>query len=155
MVKELIMARFDKFMAEQPKINGHAASTEQSSNSTPYDEPQSPSASKRHKSDMDEEELSEVVDSPKPKKKRKVEHDSDAAFAARLQALENSRARSTRGGGPKVTKPAKKKSPKKKSAGRIKAEDDSDLEGSGSEVKERKVNRNSGFHVSHHNVTYA
>ena len=140
------MARFDKFMAEQnepPKTNGHATSTEHSSDSTPYTEPQSPPTPKKQKHDSDEEA------SPKPKKKLKIEHDSDAAFAARLQAMENSRARSTRGGGPKIIKPVKKKSPKKKSAGRIKAEDDSDLEGSGSEVKERKVNRNSGFHVSY------
>ena len=146
------MTRFDKFMAEKndpPKTNGHATtSTEQSTASTPHAKSPSPPISKKYKHDLDSEELSEVVDSPKPKKKRKVEHDSDAAYAARLQAMENSRGRSTRGGGPKVTKPVKKKTPKKKSAGRVKAEDDSDLDGSGSEVKEKKVNRNTGFHVN-------
>ena len=150
-IKELIMTRFDKFMADKndpPQTNGHATtSTEQSAASTPDAKSQSPPASKKHKHDSDDEELSEVIDSPKPKKKRKVEHDSDAAYAARLQAMENSRGRSTRGGGTKVTKPVKKKTTKKKSAGRIKAEDDSDLEGSGSEAKEKKVNRNTGFHV--------
>ncbi|KAL9124491.1 MAG: hypothetical protein Q9217_006179 [Psora testacea] len=150
-IKELIMARFDIFMAkkdEKPQTNGDAAtSAEQSSVSSPNVKSQSPPAPKKHNQEADEEELSEVIDSPKPKKKRKVEHDSDAAYAAKLQAMENSRMRSTRGGGPKKANIVKKKSPKKKSTGRVKAEDDSDLEGSGSEVKEKKVNRSTGFHV--------
>ena len=168
------MARFDKAMAERdekenevkteagiktepPQTNGHdtttaTASPERTSASTPADTPQSPPSSTKHKHESDEEELSEVIDSPKPKKKRKVEPDSDAAYAARLQAMENSRMRSTRGGGPKAAKPVKKKTPKKKSAGKVKAEDDSELEGSGSEVKEKKVNRNTGFHVSLNSV---
>ena len=79
-----------------------------------------------------------------------MEYDSDAAFAAKLQAQENGRIRSTRGGGPKKAVSAKKKSPKKKkkTSAKVKAEDDSDLDGSGSDVKERKVNRSGGFHVS-------
>ncbi|KAL9637594.1 MAG: hypothetical protein Q9164_002098 [Protoblastenia rupestris] len=149
-IKELIMSRFDSFMAkkdEPPQTNGHTAtSTERSSVSSPPVKHASPPPSKKHKQESDDEELSEVVDSPKPKKKRKVEHDSDAAYAAKLQAMENSRMRSTRGGGPKKANVAKKRTPKKKSAGRVKAEDDSELEGSGSEVKEKKVNRNTGFH---------
>ena len=151
-IKELIMSRFDSFMAkkdEPPQTNGHTAtSTERSSVSSLPVKYASPPPSKKHKQESDDEELSEVVDSPKPKKKRKVEHDSDAAYAAKLQAMENSRMRSTRGGGPKKANVAKKRTPKKKSTGRVKAEDDSELEGSGSEVKEKKVNRNTGFHVS-------
>ena len=145
------MARFDSFIAkkdEAPKTNGHVAtSAEQSSAASPNAKSESPPAAKKHKQESDDEELSEVIDRPKPKKKRKVEHDSDAIYAAKLQAMENSRVRSTRGGGPKKPNIVKKKSPKKKSAGRVKAEDDSDLDGSGSEAKERKVNRNTGFHV--------
>ena len=143
------MERFDhaisKQAAAEPQTNGHTSTP----SSTPNDTSQSPpppSSSKKHKAESSDE-LSSVVDSPKPKKKRKVEEDSDAAYAAKLQAMENQRARATRGGGVKASKPVKKKS-KKKSAGRVKAEDDSDLEGTGSEVKERKVNRNTGFHVS-------
>ena len=106
------------------------------------------SPARKHKQESDEDGLSEVKDSPPPKKKKKVaDHDSDAAFAAKLQAQENGRVRSTRGGGAKPTPAKKKKTPKKKTNAKVKAEDDSDLEGSDVEVKERKVNRNGGFHV--------
>ena len=101
----------------------------------------------KHKSEEDDEDLSEVRDSPaSKKKKRKVEYDSDAAFAAKLQAQENGRIRSTRGGGPKAPAVKKKKSPKKKTSSKVKAEDDSDLDGSDG-AKEKKVNRSGGFHV--------
>ena len=141
------MARFDNAIAKQSaetQTNGHT-STPPTSASPPPHSTASPTPSKKHKP-LDSDELSESVDAPTPKKKRKVEPDSDAAYAAKLQAMENSRMRSTRGGGAKASKPAKKKAIKKKSAGKVKAEDDSDLDGSGSEVKERKVNRNTGFH---------
>ena len=101
----------------------------------------------KHKSEEDDEDLLEVRDSPAPKKKkRKVEYDSDAAFAAKLQAQENGRIRSTRGGGPKAPAVKKKKTPKKKTSSKVKAEDDSDLDGSDG-AKEKKVNRSGGFHV--------
>ena len=94
------------------------------------------------------EVLSDAPSTPPPKKKRKPEVEDDAAFAARLQAEENSRARPTRGGTQRKPPPAKKKkTPKKKTSDRVRAEDDSDLEGSGSGA-ERKVNRSGGFHVS-------
>ena len=88
----------------------------------------------------------------KPRKTTKSTEDDDAAFAARLQAQENSLARSTRGNGSTkrrnvVSKAASKKSKKTKSARKIKDEDDSDAEtGSGAEKKE--VKRTGGFHVS-------
>ncbi len=103
--------------------------------------------STKSKREEDDEDLSEVRDSPAPKKKkRKVEYDSDAAFAAKLQAQENGRIRSTRGGGPKAPAAKKKKTPKKKTSSKVKAEDDSDLDGSDG-AKEKKVNRSGGFHV--------
>ncbi|KAG8525271.1 uncharacterized protein KY384_008915 [Bacidia gigantensis] len=150
-IKALIMERFDKKMADEaPKTNGHAhasSSEERSSASTPKHVATSPPNPKKHKHDDDDDEMSDVIDEPKPKKKRKPSEDTDAAYAAKLQAMENARSRTTRGGGSKPSKPAKKKkTPKKKSAGRVKAEDDSDIDGSGSDVKERKVNRNTGFH---------
>ncbi len=102
---------------------------------------------RKHKQEEYDEDLSEVRDSPAPKKKkRKVEYDSDAAFAAKLQAQENGRIRSTRGGGPKAPAAKKKKTPKKKTSSKVKAEDDSDLDGSDG-AKEKKVNRSGGFHV--------
>ncbi|KAL8693532.1 MAG: hypothetical protein Q9218_001657 [Villophora microphyllina] len=152
-IQPLIMARFDKFMAEQgtpPQSNGHTADVKQ-------DIPESPEATRSHTSptptstskhvSVEAEESSEVLDTPPPKKKRKRSPlDEDAVFAARLQAEENSRARPTRGGG--VTKkpaPAKKKTktPKKKTADRVDAADDSDLD---SENVEKTVNRSGGFH---------
>ena len=158
-VKALIMARFDRAMEpakedpKPPKTNGHAIKAESPTppSTANHETSASPAPSKKHKHEDLSDSVSSVIDSPKPKKKRKIENqDSDAAYAAKLQAMENQRSRSTRGGGAKATKPVKKKTPKKKSSNKIKAEDDSDMDGSGSggEAKERKVNRNTGFHVS-------
>ncbi|KAJ4300884.1 hypothetical protein N0V90_002972 [Kalmusia sp. IMI 367209] len=144
-VTDLIMARFDKFNAEQngvpepeepvpsveaPATNGHAGKR------TPEDD----------------SALSEPDDSP-PKKKQKKQksiEDDDAAYAARLQAEEDrtSRARATRGGNTKRKAPApKKKKEKKKSSNKVKDEDDSDIaSGSGGEKKSPK--RTGGFHLS-------
>lgn len=153
------MVRFDIAMetskneAEPPKTNGHLIKPESPTppSTANHETSASPVPSKKHKQEDLSDSLSSVVDSPKPKKKRKIENqDSDAAYAAKLQAMENQRSRSTRGGGAKSSKPVKKKTPKKKSSNKIRAEDDSDLDGSGSgaEGKERKVNRNTNFHVS-------
>jgi hypothetical protein len=68
-----------------------------------------------------------------------------------LQAQENSRARSTRGGGgKKVNKVAKKPRKKReKSAKKIKADDDSEVElGSDGEVKQKE--KKGGFHKQYH-----
>lgn len=165
------MARFDKFDAERKanaEPNGIVPSIEDGGDgggdetSLPAKKEQKRSSSISEEStarkttsshpnpnqESDGNELSEVKDSPPPKKKKTSSRDSDAAFAAQLQAFENSRIRSTRGGGPKVTPAKKKKTPKKKTSAKVKAEDDSDMEGSASEVKERKYNKNNGFHVS-------
>jgi len=115
---------------------------------TPVSDEARSSFSPAVKRSASESELSEPIDVPKPKKKRvKVQsaEDDDAAFAARLQAEENSRARPTRGGGPKKRSSVKKdKSVKKrKSAAKVKAEDDSEVDSSGETVvKEKK----GGFH---------
>ncbi|KAI9874595.1 MAG: hypothetical protein M1830_009579 [Pleopsidium flavum] len=161
-IKELIMARFDKFNAEKnlsPKVeevtiskpltNGHTATVKEEEAPAPVQQISSP-PSKTHppREERDEDAMSDVIDTP-PKKKRKAEPlDDDALFAARLQAEENSRARPTRGGTSRKGAIVKKKrSPvKKKTAKKIKSEDDSDIEGSGSEVEDRKVNRSGGFH---------
>ena len=146
------MARFDKFMADQsapPQINGHVKEVK------PPGSPdtirlQTSTTVDRVQKDVSAEsgESSEIADAaPRKKKRKRSPEDEDAAFAAKLQAEENGRARSTRGGGPK--KPAlvkKKKTPKKKTADRVDAADDSDLD---SEMAEKKVNRSGGFHVSH------
>ena len=120
--------------------NGTPMSSEPAREATP----QSPH---KHKKEGDDGEASDVKDLLPPKKKKKVERDSDAAYAAKLQAQENARTRTTRGGGPKAP-PAKKnkKTPKKKTAAKVKAEDDSEIDGSGSDVKEKV--RTGGFHAS-------
>lgn len=86
----------------------------------------------------------------KPRKSKATEED-DAAFAARLQAQENSLARSTRGSnGTKrrsaVNKATPKKNKKTKSAKKVKDDDDSDAE-TGSGVEKKEVKRTGGFHV--------
>lgn len=157
------MARFDKFDAQRKSAaatNGFTDTVEDDLPSQPapkklkqepiQDQPSAPKTTptaSKHKQESEDDELSDIKDTPPPKKKKKIDHDSDAAFAAKLQAQENSRFRSTRGGGPKVTPVKKKKAPRKKTSAKVKAEDDSDLDGSGSEAKERKVNRSGGFHV--------
>lgn len=150
------MARFDKFIAEKnapPQTNGHSsvAKDESSESPRPKQEISPPTSDHGHKRTSDDDELSDVPISPSPKKKRKVEHfvDADAAYAAKLQAEENCRARPTRGGASRksTTIKKKKRSPKKKTSDKVKAEDDSDLQDSGSEAVEKKVNRSGGFHV--------
>lgn len=82
---------------------------------------------------------------PKPKKKVKKEaavDSDDAAYAARLQAEENSLARPTRGGATRKRAPLKKvagspSKTKKKSSTKIKASDDSDV-GTGEEGETKK-----------------
>ncbi|KAL8937653.1 MAG: hypothetical protein Q9211_003569 [Gyalolechia sp. 1 TL-2023] len=150
-IKPLIMARFDKFMVDQsvpPQTNGYLDDVKpKQSGSSEASRPQTPSTLNhgRKSESVDAGESSGAIDTVPPKKKRKRSPvDEDAAFAAKLQAEENGRARSTRGGGPKKAAPVKKrKTPKKKTADRVNGADDSDLD---SEPTEKKVNRSGGFH---------
>ena len=103
----------------------------------------SPSSSPA-KREADSDEASDVVDTPQPRKKQKATVDADAAFAARLQAEEDKRARPTRGGANRKAAPVKKKK-KKKTKERITGSDDSDIDGE--EINE-KPKRETGFHVS-------
>ena len=153
------MTRFDRFVAEKDAalvVNGHGKPVKSEPSETPKEATSdAPNSIKKRKSEsedpVDESELSNVPVSPPPKKKRKAEQvmDADAMFAAKLQAEENSRARPTRGGANRKSVPVKKKkrTPKKKTSDKVKAEDDSDLNSSGS-GNEKKVNRSGGFHVS-------
>ncbi|MCJ1288870.1 hypothetical protein MMC34_000401 [Xylographa carneopallida] len=156
-IKALIMTRFDRFVAEKDAalvVNGHGKPVKSEPSETPKEATSdAPNSIKKRKSEsedpVDESELSNVPVSPPPKKKRKAEQvmDADAMFAAKLQAEENSRARPTRGGANRKSVPVKKKkrTPKKKTSDKVKAEDDSDLNSSGS-GNEKKVNRSGGFH---------
>lgn len=158
-VKDLILERFDMFAQPDevdtshapdpsPSTNGHAEKADKDgASATPISPPARSSPQKR---EADVDDLSDVVDKSPPKKKRKADSsvDADAAYAAKLQAEENLRARPTRGGSTRKAAPAKKKksASKSKTAKKVKAEDDSDLDGS--EVSGKKeVNRTGGFHV--------
>ncbi|MCJ1356508.1 MAG: hypothetical protein MMC33_006503 [Icmadophila ericetorum] len=157
-IKTLIMARFDKFVAEKdkaPVTNGHSATNGHPpkekpppSITMPESSPPAPLAKTDKKRHSEDDDLSDVPESPQPKKKRiKTEAavDDDAAYAARLQAELNAQSRPTRGGvNKKASVVKKKKTPKKKTPRKIKGGDDSDLAGSGSE--EKNVNRSGGFH---------
>ncbi|KAL2852995.1 SWIB-domain-containing protein [Aspergillus pseudodeflectus] len=150
-VKQLIMARFDLF-AERKGIGASSPTNgdEQRPDSATPVEPSSPSqSSTAHKRQADSVEQSDGRSSktPPPSKKQKSnpDIDADALFAAKLQAEENMRARTTRGAGSRKAAPAKKKkTTTAKTAKRVKAEDDSDI-GSGSDSG-KKVNRSGGFH---------
>jgi upstream activation factor subunit UAF30 len=98
---------------------------------------------KSEESQDSSDDLSEVEAKPAKKKQRKSQ-DSDAKLAAMLQAQENSRARPSRAGTTKKV-PVKRK-PKKKSAAKIKGDDDSDV-GLNSDGEKKVVNRTGGFHV--------
>ena len=155
-IKALIMARFDKFMAEKstgPQTNGHTSEVKSEPSESPENTIQasaSPAPKRKMKHESDDDDLSDAPTEPSPKKKRKVEKfvDEDAAFAAKLQAEENSRARPTRNGVNKKAPVKKKSRPKKKTAAKVRNEDDSDIGNSGSGTADKTVNRSGAFHVS-------
>ncbi|TWU70680.1 hypothetical protein ED733_000270 [Metarhizium rileyi] len=123
-IKRLIEARFDAVSgadADAPEPSPHKRSNGVSGN-----DETDPSAS------------------PEPAKKKvkrsSPSEDADARLAAQLQAQENSlaRGRTTRGGGDRTVK--KRKAPRKKSAKKVRDDDESDANGSGdSGVKKRKA----------------
>lgn len=146
-IKELIMERFDKKQNETVTTAPEPAPTR---NGAHHDADDDTSPRKRKAGSGNEEsDMSDLADSPPPKKvKKKVkpEAESDEAFARNLQAQINGEKRATRGGGATKKKPAAKqaKKPKKKSSSKISAADDSDL-ASGSEKPEKE--KKGGFHV--------
>ncbi|KAJ5676053.1 hypothetical protein N7462_008950 [Penicillium macrosclerotiorum] len=145
-VKELIMERFDIF-ASNSGAGDSPEETPTSNGQTQADSvpavPSPPPSSSPVKRQADSEEASEPADASPPPKKRKpdADVDADAAFAAKLQAEENMRARTTRGASTRRAAPKKKT--KAKTSKKVKAEDDSDIE-SGS-TKKREVNRSGAF----------
>lgn len=140
------MERFDIF-AEKKGIGAENGDEQDPDSATPV-EPSSPSqsstAQKRQADSIDSDDRSSKTPPPK-KQKPKHDIDADALYAAKLQAEENMRARSTRGAGTRKGPPTKKKRTTTKTSKKVKAEDDSDI-GSGSEAG-KKVNRSGGFHV--------
>lgn len=139
------MERFDMF-AEQS--NAVVAEPQPVASSVPVANGNSlPSPTQKRSADP--EGIPDITaSSPPPVKKRKDDVvDSDAAFAAKLQAEENLRARTTRGANSRKTGVVKKKRKNSsKTAKKVKASDDSDVDGSGADNK-KEVNRTGGFHV--------
>lgn len=145
-INDLIRIRFDrKYDEQQLHINGRSSTTNGTSSESPAPGQKRPA----------EDDISEFSSGPAasskamPRKKQARAVDEDAAFAARLQAEENRQARSTRGGNnPKKPPVSKRKvvKRKKKSSTKIKGEDGSELD-SDADVSEKKINRNSAFHV--------
>lgn len=131
-INDLIKERFEYIEQQQVKqestpTNGRGSASESELSPAPTDH----SVAKSEKS------------TPQPKKRVKQEapEDSDAAFAARLQAEEDSCSRSTRGSATRKRKPVKAATTsarkKAKSATKITSKDDSDVE-TGDEPKEKK-----------------
>ncbi len=123
-----------------------AATPEPATNGYHVQSPKIPTPAKSPaKREATSETVSDVIDESPPKKKRKEPSvDADAALAARLQAEEDKRARPTRGGCSKKAAPVKKKTPKKKTAVRVRGSDESGVDDSATEKKPK----NTGFNVS-------
>ncbi|KAK3348242.1 SWIB/MDM2 domain-containing protein [Neurospora tetraspora] len=138
-IKGLIEARFDAFSARK------AAQEPTPEEATPEATPQATPEATPEADEDDAATDAEIKVRPKKQQKRESSEDADARLAAELQAQENklSRGPRTRGGGAaKVTKKAKPKAktPKKKSATRVKSDDDSDMEPEAVEgTKKRKA----------------
>lgn len=145
-VKQLIMERFDIFASNNGVHSPEETSSNGHTHATTAAVPSPPPSSSPVKRQAHSEDASEPASASPPPKKRKpdADVDADALFAAKLQAEENMRARPTRGANTRRAAPSKKRS-KAKTAKRVKAEDDSDVD-SGSETK-KEVNRTGGFHV--------
>lgn len=157
-MKQLIMERFDIFAAKRNQTASAAEAPSGAPTTNGYDHKQdslTPAPSSSHESSSspqkrpaDSDETSDLsTKTPPAKKKKKSDNDvdADAIYAAKLQAEENMRARTTRGAGTRKAAPAKKKS-KAKTSKKVKAKDDSGLD-SNSETAKKEVNRSGGFHV--------
>ena len=161
-ITDLIMQRFDKFQQQQEQANGTTPPAEAVPVPAPttngvgtyhppkeeFNEP-SESASPAKRKVSDDDDLSDVIDSPPPKKVKKAfkpsHAETDEELAKRMQAELNASARGTRGGGAPKRKAAPKKpkvTPKKKSKAKINSDDDSNLSDSSKPEKEKK----GGFH---------
>jgi hypothetical protein len=136
------MERFDEASKDTPEASTSPSATNGHSKTEVSDEDSQNSSPKRELGESD-------GDTSPPKKKAKREkQDDDAKLAAKLQAQENSRTRSTRGAGTKRGAAVKKSTPKKKkSSAKVKATDDSDVE-LNSDGEPKEVVRKGGFHVS-------
>ncbi|KAH9878521.1 hypothetical protein IAQ61_001793 [Plenodomus lingam] len=150
-ITALILRRFDIFNAEQNGNSEPSDTLPSVENGVKASNGNTSDGSAPKRSPEDDSALSEVDnDASHPKKKVKKSKgvaEDDAALAARLQAEENARLRSTRGGNTKRRAAPKKveKKTKKKSATRVKDVDDSDVN-SDSGAEKKSPSRKGGFH---------
>jgi len=149
-IKELIMERFDIFSPRMNETSTPVAPVEIREPSFPTNGHKESPASMADiatpaKRSAESDDISDVANGSPAKRKKKSGVDADALYAAKLQAEEDKLARPTRGGNARKSAPTKKKrSPKKKTSTRVRASDDSEMDGS--ESGERKP-KNTGFHV--------
>ncbi|KAK0263472.1 hypothetical protein LTS09_002664 [Friedmanniomyces endolithicus] len=166
-ITSLIMERFDKVQREReahtndnsekpapPTTNGVSHAKKATNGAAVKTESASASPSNKRKADDsdDSDSLSDVKDSPPPKKikkavKSKSQAETDEQIARRLQAeFSAGTGRATRGGATNKKKPIVKKAAKakKKSATKVHSDDDSAVESSGSPKPEKE--KKGGFH---------
>lgn len=156
-IKELITARFDAISAEKiPSPPPPAAEVKDEANGhTPSEQSEdNPDASADSDANGDGE-IQVATQPAKKKRKRESSTDADARLAAELQAQEEAlaRGRTTRGAATtKGTKKAKTKTPKKKSAKRVRDDSDGDL--SGTESGEKPKRKAGGGFQKPFNLSY-
>ncbi|KAK3113785.1 hypothetical protein LTR53_008563 [Teratosphaeriaceae sp. CCFEE 6253] len=140
-----------------PTANGAAHTTEASNGDAVKSEfePASPSHKRKASEAEDEDSLSDVQDTPPPKKTKKVakpKAETDEQIARRLQAeFSAGSGRATRGGAankrkPVVKKEKKEKRGKKKSKAKINSDDDSEVEGGSDGSAKPEKEKKGGFH---------
>jgi upstream activation factor subunit UAF30 len=154
-IKGLILERFDIFNArqQQPESKTDEVTTPAPTTNGFHAPSPEPAAAVKSpvKREATSETVSDVVNGSPPKKRRKEPSvDADAALAAKLQAEEDKRARPTRGGSSRKSAPVKKKTPKKKTAARVRGSDESDVDDSSTEKKPK----NTGFNVGIPSATF-
>ncbi|KAG5930605.1 hypothetical protein E4U53_002198 [Claviceps sorghi] len=131
-IKQLIEARFDAVSGASPEEITTASvpetiSRKRANGVTDHD-------------DTDPDPSATPEPAKKKVKRSSPSEDADARLAAQLQAQENSlaRGRTTRGGGDRAIK--KRKAPRKKSAKKVRTDDESEVDGSADAgVKKRKA----------------
>ncbi|KAB5522921.1 hypothetical protein GE09DRAFT_495579 [Coniochaeta sp. 2T2.1] len=154
-IKELIVARFDAVSAEKNAAPSPAEDVKEEPNGhSPSEQDEESPEATPNSDDENDREIKVASQPAKKKQKRESSLDEDARLAAELQAQEEAlaRGRTTRGARTgKVTKKAKTKAPKKKSAKRAR---DSDDDASGNDAEEKPKKKAGGGFQKPFNLSY-
>ncbi|KAI5282658.1 hypothetical protein KEM54_002653, partial [Ascosphaera aggregata] len=135
-IKELIMQRFDAYVAAEEEANRTETPPQHSDADVDATDSMAAAAPKRSAANS---EVTAGSEERAAKKKRRNSVESDAALAAKLQAEENLTRRQTRGAGSREATTPKKKTKKIKSAKKM--NDENEVEAS-----DEAPIRNTGFH---------